>query len=88
MEWIELKAKVNELAGSAATLLWLEGARCEFVQKITCHGKRIVLELGGGTTRILAYDQVATTRVGLQFWLHGRPGVLYRWDQVPKVSSA
>jgi len=83
-----LRQKLQELCKSASTLLWLEGAKHDRVLGVSLQGGRLILELDGGTTRMVAFEKFAITTVGLQFWSAGRPGVLYKWEQVPKSTFA
>lgn len=76
--------RLRELRDSKATLLWLEGSTYERVVSAKLQAGRLVLVLANETSRVVAYDRYAVTDVGLQFWSQGRPGVLYRWDQVPR----
>ncbi len=87
MPQLLLRQKLRELCNSQATLLWLEGAKHDRVLGVSLQGDRLVLQLSNGTTRVVAFDKFAITKVGLQFWSSGRPGVLYRWDQVPAAST-
>ncbi len=90
-----LLRKIRDLAKSGCTLLWLEGTKHERVisLKVSARGS-LLIRLANGTTRVVAFERYAVTEVGLQFWSQGRPGVLYRWEQVPtstasdKVTSA
>lgn len=82
-----LRDKLKSLCASNATLLWLEGARHERVLGVKISGKRLVIQLANGTTRVMLFERFAVTSVGLQFWSQGRPGVLYKWDQVPKTHA-
>lgn len=83
-----LKQKLRELCSSDATLLWLEGSSQERVLSVRLKERKLALTLSGGTTRVVAFERVALTSVGIQFWSDGgRPGVLYRWEQVPKSSQ-
>lgn len=79
-----LLQRLKELRESKATLLWLEGSTHERVVVAKIQGGRLVLEMANSTSRVVVFDRYAVTDVGLQFWNRGRPGVLYRWDQVPK----
>jgi hypothetical protein len=79
-----LRQKLRELCKSASTLLWLEGAKHDRILDVTLMDDRLVLRLSNGTTRVVAFEKFAVTAVGLQFWSQGRPGVLYKWEQVPK----
>jgi hypothetical protein len=78
--------KLRELCGSNATLLWLEGSQSERVTSVKLQSGKLVLRLANGTSRVVHFDRYAITAVGLQFWSQGRPGVLYRWEQVPNSS--
>jgi hypothetical protein len=78
-----LQRKLRELCQSGATLLWLEGARHETVLGVKLSGNRLILQLHGNVMRMVRFDRYTTTKVGLQFWLKDKPGVLYKWDQVP-----
>jgi hypothetical protein len=82
----QLIAKLRELCQSNATLLWLEGSQTERVLSVRYQSGRIVLRLGNGTNRVVAFDRFTITAVGLQFWSQGHPGVLYKWDQVDRNS--
>lgn len=77
-----LRKKLTELCKSNSTLLWLEGSRTEHVTHVKLVGERLVLQLANNTSRVVLFERYATTEVGLQFWSKGRPGVLYRWEQV------
>jgi hypothetical protein len=81
-----LRQKLRELCKSTSTLLWLEGAKHDRILGVTLQSERLLLQLANGTTRIVAFDKVIVTTVGLQFWSQGRPGVLYIWEQVPKAT--
>lgn len=82
----QLIAKLRELCQSNATLLWLEGSQTERVLSVKYQNGRIVLRLGNGTNRVVAFERFAITSVGLQFWSQGHAGVLYRWDQVERTA--
>jgi hypothetical protein len=82
----QLIAKLRELCQSDATLLWLEGAQTERVLSVRYQNERIILRLGNGTNRVVAFERFTITSVGLQFWSQGHPGVLYKWDQVDRKS--
>lgn len=79
-----LRKNLKALCESACTLLWLEGTQHERVLTVKVSGQRLVLELANNTTRVVAFERFTVTSVGLQFWSQGRPGVLYRWEQVPR----
>ena len=84
MQLQKLQLKLKELCGSGSTLLWLEGS--QYIQALSAQlrvGNRLVLRLANDTTRVMTFDRFAITKVGLQFWSLGKPGVLYRWEQVP-----
>lgn len=84
-----LLRKLRELAKSRCTLLWLEGTKHERVisLKVSARGS-LLIRLANETTRVVAFERYAVTEVGLQFWSQGRPGVLYRWEQVPSSSAS
>jgi hypothetical protein len=82
MIFFTLQKKLRELVTSKCTLLWLEGTKHERVLKIKLSGNKIVLTLANETTRMIAFERYACTSVGLQFWFQGKPGVLYKWEQV------
>lgn len=86
MSHMLLRRKLRELCNSTSTLLWLEGAKHERILGVSLQGLRLVLRLANGTTRVVSFDKYAVTAVGLQFWAQGRPGVLYKWEQVPKAT--
>jgi hypothetical protein len=84
----QLRLKLSDLSRSGHTLLWLEGASHNMIEKAELHsGNRLSLHLSNGTVRIISFERYAITKVGLQFWAQGRPGVLYRWEQVPSASN-
>lgn len=83
MSQIFLRNKLQELCKSGATLLWLEGAKHETVLGVKLSGNRLILQLHGNVMRMVSFDRYTTTKVGLQFWNQDKPGVLYKWDQVP-----
>lgn len=83
-----LRRKLSELSRSGATLIWLEGSKHETVTSVKLVDNRLILQLHGNVMRIVRFDRYSATRVGLQFWLKDRPGVLYRWDQVPNGTKA
>lgn len=86
MSHMLLRRKLREFCNSAATLLWLEGAKHERILGVSLQGDRLVLHLANETTRVVSFDKYTVTAVGLQFWAQGRPGVLYKWEQVPKAT--
>ena len=86
MSNIFLKQSLRELCQSGATLLWLEGTKTENVTSVKLSGNRIILSLDSNVSKVVKFERYAATKVGLQFWSNGRPGVLYRWDQVPAGS--
>jgi hypothetical protein len=83
MSQIFLRSKLQELCKSGATLLWLEGAKHETVLGVKLSGNKLILQLHGNVMRMVSFDRYTTTKVGLQFWNQDKPGVLYKWDQVP-----
>ena len=83
MSDIFLKQRLREICRSGATLLWLEGTNHETVHSVKLSHNRLILQLESNVTRVIRFDRYATTRVGLQFWTKGHPGVLYKWEQVP-----
>lgn len=87
MIFFTLQKKLRELVTSKCTLLWLEGTKHERVLKIKLSGNKIVLTLANETIRVIAFERYTYTSVGLQFWFQGRPGVLYKWDQVPNAEQ-
>ena len=88
MTAVHLQRKIRELCTSGATLLWLEGAKHETVIGVKLSGNRLVLQLHGNVLRMVRFDRYTVTKVGLQFWLKDKPGVLYRWDQVPSGTQS
>ncbi len=82
MIFFTLQKKLRELVTSKCTLLWLEGTKHERVLKIKLSGNKIVLTLANETSRVIAFERYACTSVGLQFWFQGKPGVLYKWEQL------
>ena len=86
MSQMLLRQKLRELCKSTSTLLWLEGAKHDRILHVTLQSERLILKLANGTTRVVAFEKFAVTAVGLQFWAQGRPGVLYKWEQVPKAT--
>lgn len=88
MSHMLLRRKLRELCNSTSTLLWLEGAKHERILGVSLQGDRLIMQLANGTTRVVSFEKFAVTAVGLQFWAQGRPGVLYKWEQVPKASWA
>lgn len=84
MIFYALQKKIRELVTSNCTLLWLEGAKHERVLKLKLTGNRVVLTLANETTKVIAFEKYVCTSVGLQFWCQGKPGVLYKWEQVSK----
>lgn len=81
---IFLAEKLKKLCESPCTLLWLEGSKHERVLSVRLQDKRLVLQLTDQTSRVIAFERYAVTAVGLQFWAQGRPGVLFRWEQVTR----
>jgi hypothetical protein len=79
-----LAEKLKRLCESPCTLLWLEGSKHERVLSVRLQDKRLVLQLSDQTSRVIAFERYAVTAVGLQFWAQGRPGVLFRWEQVTR----
>ena len=79
-----LRQKLKSLCACASTLLWLEGSKFERVVSLKLSGKKLVLGLANETARVVSFEKFVFTSVGIQFWSQGRPGVLYKWDQVPK----
>jgi hypothetical protein len=82
MIFFTLQKKLRELVTSKCTLLWLEGTKHERVLKIKLLGNKIVLTLANETIRVIAFERYECTSVGLQFWFQGKPGVLYKWEQI------
>lgn len=87
MIFFTLQKKLRELVTSKCTLLWLEGTQHERVLKIKLSGSKIILNLANGTTKVIAFEKYTSTSVGLQFWCQGKPGVLYKWEQVGSTES-
>lgn len=87
MIFFTLQKKLRELVTSKCTLLWLEGTQHERVLKIKLSGSKIILNLANGTTKVIAFEKYTFTSVGLQFWCQGKPGVLYKWEQVGNIES-
>jgi hypothetical protein len=87
MIYQELQKKLKELVTSNCTLLWLEGAKHERVLKIKLTGNKIILNLSNEIVRVITFDRYTSTSVGLQFWSKGKPGVLYKWDQVSNTDQ-
>lgn len=81
-----LAEKLKKLCESPCTLLWLEGSKHDRVLSVRLQDKRLVLQLSNQTSRVIAFERYAVTAVGLQFWAQGRPGVLFRWEQVSRDS--
>lgn len=79
-----LRKNLKALCESDCTLLWLEGTQYERVLRVKLSGQRLVIHLANNTTRLVSFERFSVTSVGLQFWSQGRPGVLYRWEQVPQ----
>ncbi|NBX15761.1 MAG: hypothetical protein EBR09_00195 [Proteobacteria bacterium] len=79
-----LSQKLKKLCESPCTLLWLEGSKHDRVLSVRLQDRRLILKLSDQTSRVVAFDKYSVTSVGLQFWSNGRPGVLYRWEQVPR----
>jgi len=79
-----LAEKMKKLCESPCTLLWLEGSKHDRVLSVRLQDKRLVLQLSNQTSRVIAFERYAVTAVGLQFWSQGRPGVLFRWEQVSR----
>ena len=79
-----LAEKLKKLCESPCTLLWLEGSNHDRVISVRLQDKRLVLQLSNQTSRVIAFESYAVTAVGLQFWAQGRPGVLFRWEQVSR----
>ena len=88
MSSLLLVQKLRELCQSQATLLWLEGSQHTRVTSVKLQGGRLILSLADSTSRVVHFERFAVTAVGLQFWSQGRPGVLYRWDQVSRTDVA
>lgn len=84
---VYLQQRLKEICSSGATLLWLEGTKHQTVASVRLSGNRLILQLDGNLLRVITFDRYTTTKVGLQFWSKGHPGVLYRWDQVPAGSQ-
>ena len=83
-----LRSKLSDLTKSGHTLLWLEGSTHHMIEKAELHrGNKLSLHLSNGTVRIVCFERYALTKVGMQFWSQGRPGVLYRWEQVPNTAA-
>lgn len=79
-----LTQKLKKLCETPCTLLWLEGSKHERVLSVRLQDRRLILKLADQTSRVVVFDKYSVTSVGLQFWSKGRPGVLYRWEQVPR----
>lgn len=85
----QLRLKLKSLCEGEATLLWLEGAKHERILSLKLmDNQKLILKLADGTTRFVPFERYAVTKVGLQFWSQNHPGVLYRWDAVPKWAWA
>ncbi len=80
MIYVVLRRKIQDLIKSKSTLLWLEGAQYERVNKVQMKGGKVILSLANGATRLIQFEKYSFTSVGIQFWSCGRPGVLYKWD--------
>ncbi len=87
MIFFTLQKKLRELVTSKCTLLWLEGTKHERVLKIKLAGNKIILNLANGTTKVITFEKYTFTSVGLQFWFQGKPGVLYKWEQLGKAEN-
>lgn len=81
-----LAQKLKKLCESPCTLLWLEGSKHERVLSVRLQERRLILQLWDQTSRVVAFEKYSVTAVGLQFWSQGRPGVLFRWEQVQRES--
>ncbi|MEY4066716.1 MAG: hypothetical protein RIR26_2924 [Pseudomonadota bacterium] len=81
-----LAQRLKKLCDTPCTLLWLEGSKHERVLSVRLQEKRLILLLSDQTSRVVTFERYTVTAVGLQFWSQGRPGVLYRWEQVPRES--
>jgi len=81
-----LAQKLKKMCETPCTLLWLEGSKHERVLSVRLQERRLVLQLSDQTSRVVAFERYSVTAVGLQFWSQGRPGVLFRWEQVPRES--
>jgi hypothetical protein len=81
-----LAQRLKKLCDTPCTLLWLEGSKHERVLSVRLQERRLILLLSDQTSRVVTFDRYTVTAVGLQFWSQGRPGVLYRWEQVPRES--
>lgn len=79
-----LAQRLKKLCETPCTLLWLEGSKHERVLAVRLQEQRLVLQLSDNTSRVVAFERYSVTAVGLQFWSQGRPGVLFRWEQVPR----
>lgn len=87
MIFFSLQKKLRELITSKCTLLWLEGTKHERVLKIKLSGNKIVLTLDNNTIRMFMFERYTCTSVGLQFWFQGKPGVLYKWEQMSNIEE-
>lgn len=87
MIFVALQKKLRELVTSKCTLLWLEGTKHERVLKIKLSGNKIILTLENDLTKVITFDKYTFTSVGLQFWSQGKPGVLYKWEQLGNTDS-
>ena len=79
----ELEEHLTKLNQCNYTLLWLEGAHHQLVETAKIIGQKLVLSFQGNMTKIITFEKYTLTTMGLQFWSQGKPGVLYRWEQVP-----
>lgn len=79
-----LTQQLKKLCESSCTLLWLEGSKHARVLSVRLQDGRLVLKFADQTSRVIAFEKYSVTSVGLQFWAQDRPGVLYRWEQVPR----
>ena len=79
-----LAQRIKKLCETPCTLLWLEGSKHERVLSVRLQESKLVLNLSDQTSRVVVFERYSVTAVGLQFWSQGRPGVLFRWEQVPR----
>jgi hypothetical protein len=81
----QLSEEIERLNSRDFSLLWLEGAHSHTVDAVRLAGSRLILSFTNNITRIVPFERYVFTNMGFQFWSKGRPGVLYKWEQVERT---
>jgi len=82
MPHLKLQQKLLELCKNESMLLWLEGSKTERIHAIKLIKNTLVLYFEQNRVKMVSFERYAITKVGLQYWSQGRPGVIYSWDSL------